>query len=261
MDRKVIVITGASSGIGAALALLLGSQGHQLVLAARRQKELTAVAKQAGKYAAPVVADVTRRADVLRLKETALSTFGRIDVWVNNAGQGIVRPVLELTDTDIDQMMRANVMSALYGMQVIVPYFQQQARGHVINVSSFLGKAPVVSVRSAYSAAKAALNVLTANLRMDLRASHPDIHVSLVIPGMVATDFSRSAIGADPEQTAGPVAGQKNVQTAEEVAAVIASVIETPKSETYTNPSSVTILQRYREDVDAFEIGLLKRSR
>ena len=82
-----------------------------------------------GSEAVPIVADVTRRADVERLKDTALQTFGRVDVWINNAGRGITRPVLELTDDDVDQIMAVNLKSALYGMQVIVPYFQQQGKG------------------------------------------------------------------------------------------------------------------------------------
>ena len=98
MERKVVVITGASGGIGAATARLLGTQGHRVVLAARRENELKEAAKQAGSEAIPVVVDVTRRADVQRLKDMALENFGRVDVWINNVGRGITRPVLELTD-------------------------------------------------------------------------------------------------------------------------------------------------------------------
>jgi len=260
MDRKVVVITGASSGIGAALAVLLGGQGRQTVLAARREKELSEVAARAGSGAIVAPADVTQRADVLRVRDLALEAFGRVDVWVNNAGRGITRPVLELTEDDVDQIIAVNLKSALYGMQAIVPYFKQQGRGHLINVSSFLGRVPMVSVRSVYSAAKAALNVLTANLRMDLRAGYPDIHVSLVMPGVVLTDFGKNALGA-LQQRPTAAGGAANGQTAEEVAAVIASLIENPKSEIYTNPASAEIARRYREDVDAFEMNLMKGHR
>jgi len=259
MERKVVVVTGASSGIGAATARLLGTQGHQVVLAARRENELKEAAKHAGSEAVPVVADVTCRADVQRLKDTALETFGRVDVWINNAGRGISRPVLELTEKDVDQMMSVNLKSALFGMQAIVPYFQQESKGHVINVSSFLGRVPLATIRSVYSAAKAALNVLTANLRMDLREQYPNIHVSLVMPGMVLTDFHKNALGNAPQMRPGGAGSPQNAQTAEEVSIAIASLIEHPQSEIYTNPASSEIARRYREDVDLFERNLLRR--
>src|SRR5438270_173518 len=101
MTNEVTVITGASSGIGAALAKQLGSKGHQLVLAARREKELEEVAKQAGKRALVVVTDVTRRGDVERLRSRALQEYGHVDVWVNNAGRGITKSVMDLTAEEV----------------------------------------------------------------------------------------------------------------------------------------------------------------
>src|SRR4029077_16181756 len=112
-----------------------------------------------------VTADVTRRADGERIRDEALRAFGRVDVWINNAGRGILRPVLELTDDDVDEMFAVNVKSALYGMQAIAPHFIARGRGPRINVSSFLGRVPIATPRSAYNAAKAALNSLKANLR------------------------------------------------------------------------------------------------
>ena len=116
-----------------------------------------------------MVTDVTKRKDVERLRDAALKKFGHVDVWVNNAGRGIGKNVMELTDEDLDEMIRVNVKSVLYGMQAIVPHFQQRGKGHLINVSSFLGRVPLAAFRSAYNAAKHAVNALTANLRMDLR--------------------------------------------------------------------------------------------
>src|SRR5919199_1975589 len=153
-ERKVVVITGASAGIGAALARHLGGAGHSLALAARSREALVSVARESGERAAVVVTDVTRRADVERLRDEALGIFGRVDVWVNNAGRGISRPALELTDADFDEIMAVNVKSALYGMQAIVPHFMERGAGHVINTSSFLGRVPVATHRSAYNAAK-----------------------------------------------------------------------------------------------------------
>src|SRR6185503_18759951 len=102
---KTIVITGASSGIGAAIARRLGRDGNHLALAARRAEALQAVAAECGPNALAVVADVTRRQDVERLRDEALRAFGAVDVWINNAGRGITRSVLDLTDADVDEMM------------------------------------------------------------------------------------------------------------------------------------------------------------
>ena len=200
-----------------------------------------------------MTADVTRRSDVERLRDEALRAFGQVDVWINNAGQGIVRPVLELTDEDIDDMMAVNVKSALYGMQAIVPHFIQRGRGHIINMSSFLGRVPIASPRSAYSAAKAALNTLTANARVDLQRTHPGIHVSLVMPGLVATDFAKHARGSNGPAPSGPIGSPMKPQTAEEVAVVVADLIDRPVSEVYTNPASSALASRYFDDVTRFE--------
>lgn len=251
--KKVVVITGASAGIGAALAARLAREGHALVLAARRERELRGVAESLGGRGLAVPTDVTRREEVERLRDRALETFGRVHVWVNNAGRGIDRPVLELTDEDVDHMMAVNVKSALYGMQAIVPHFIAREGGHLINVSSFLGRVPLATHRSAYNAAKAALNALTANLRADLRASHPQIHVSLVMPGLVRTEFARNALGG--ARTHPPRAGAMVPQTPEEVAEQIAALIADPVAEIYTNPASAEIARRYYADVEAFEAG------
>jgi short-subunit dehydrogenase len=262
-NAKVVVITGASGGIGAALARRLGDEGMKLVLAARREAQLHEVEREvktrgaAGTCAFP--ADVTRREDVLRLRDVAIDAFGHIDVWVNNAGRGISRNVLDLTDGELDEMIAVNVKSALYGMQAVVPHFIKRGRGQIINVSSFLGRVPVASFRSAYSAAKAALNSLTTNLRMDLR-EHPEIHVTLVMPGVVTTEFARNVVGeARPPMSAplGPGAARMEPQTAEDVADAIARVIDDPKPEVYTNPASADAVRAFYADPGAFADRLL----
>ncbi|HTG35871.1 MAG TPA: SDR family oxidoreductase [Thermoanaerobaculia bacterium] len=264
--QKVIVITGASAGIGAALAHELSGQGHRLALAARRREELEQTAREAG-GALAVPTDATRREEVERLRDRTIAEFGRIDVWINNAGRGISKPVLQLTDADFDEMMTVNVKSALYGMQAAVPHFMERRAGHLINVSSFLGRVPMASIRSVYSAAKAALNSLTANLRTDLAAEYPDIHVSLVMPGIVKTGFAQNALGssaisgAPTAPPAGPPPGSMQPQTAEEVAAAIARLIERPEAEIYTNPASPELVRRYYADVGAFEARTLARAR
>jgi NAD(P)-dependent dehydrogenase (short-subunit alcohol dehydrogenase family) len=247
-DAKHIVITGASGGIGAELAAQLAAAGHRVALAARRERELREVADRVGGGAIAVTTDVTRRSDVERLRDTAIAAFGHVDVWVNNAGRGISRPALEITDEELDLMMAVNVKSALYGMQAIAPHFIARGGGQIVNVSSVLSRVPFATFRSGYNAAKAALNALTANARVDLQRAHPGIHVTLVMPGLVRTDFQRNALGGSP-----PIPGGTEAQPVEDVAAAIARVIEHPAAEIYTNPSHAALIQRYFQDVGAFE--------
>ncbi len=240
MEPRVIVITGASSGIGAALARKLASKGHALVLAARRESELRAVATECGERALPIVADVCRQSEVEAIRDRAINAFEGVDVWINNAGRGIGRKVMELSEEDLDEMMAVNFKSAWYAMQAIVPHFQARGRGHIINVSSLLGRVPLAPIRSAYGAAKHALNALTANLRLELRAEYPNIHVTTVSPGVVATDFGKKSVGGGPDSRSLP-----NAQPASEVAEVIAQVIEAPRTDVYTRPMYKQLIERY----------------
>lgn len=254
MSDKVIVLTGASAGIGAVLAKQLAARGDKLMLAARSSKELNQISRACGRDAMAYVTDVTRRQDVNRLRDEALRTFDHVDVWINNAGRGITRNVLDLTDDDVDQMIAVNVKGALYGMQAIVPHFKETGQGHLINVSSFLGRVPFASMRSVYSASKAALNSLTANLRMDLRAEYPNIHISLVMPGVVSTGFAANSLHSESIPAGNP---PPMAQTPEEVAAVIMDLIDTPRPEVYTNPSvQLERVKNYYADVAAFEASM-----
>jgi NAD(P)-dependent dehydrogenase (short-subunit alcohol dehydrogenase family) len=231
MDEKVVVITGASSGIGAALAVLVASRGAAVALAARREPELRAVATRCGPRSLVIVADVTRRDEVRRVVDETLARFGRIDVWVNNAGQGITCPPTELTDQDVDDMMRINVKSALYGIQEVLPHFKARGNGHAINVSSILGRVPFWMPRSAYSASKSFLSTLTAMIREEVQATYPKIQISIVSPGVVRTDFGLHARHGGPDSRTLP-----GSQSQEEVAEVIAGVIDSRLPDVYTRP-------------------------
>lgn len=233
MKNTVVVITGASGGIGAAVAGQLAARGASLVLVARRAEALRAVAEQCGPLALPVVADVTNRAEVAGVVHRAIAHFGHIDVWLNNVGQGISRMPSELSDDDIDEVMRINVKSALYGMQEVLPHFKARGTGHIINVSSMLGRIPFAVIRSAYNGAKHFLNALTASLRTELQQTHPGIQVSLVSPGVVRTDFGLNARHGGIDSRNLP-----DSQSPEEAAAVIVNVIETRRPDVYTRPGS-----------------------
>jgi short-subunit dehydrogenase len=229
MHDKVVVITGASGGIGAALAELIAPRGASLALVARRETALREVAARCGARARAIVADVTKRDDVRRVVAETIAHFGRIDVWVNNVGQGMSRVPSQLTDDDIDDVMRVNVKSALYGMQEVLPHFQACGTGHLINISSMLGRVPFAVIRSAYNGAKHFLNALTANLRTEVQQTHPGIQFSIVSPGVVRTDFGLNALHGGPDSRQLP-----DSQSAEEVAAVIAGVIESRLPDVYT---------------------------
>jgi NADP-dependent 3-hydroxy acid dehydrogenase YdfG len=241
---KFVVITGASSGIGAALAEVLAARGATLVLVARREEALRAVAARCGERAYPLVADVTRREDVRRVVDETIRLLGRIDVWVNNAGRGISRVPSELTDDDVDDMMQINVKSVLYGMQEVLRHFKQRGDGHVINVSSMLGRIPSATLRSAYTGAKHFLNALTTNFRAEVQATHPGIQFSLVSPGVVWTEFGQSARHGGPDSRQIP-----DGQEPAEVAEVIAGVIETRRPDVYTRRGSHDRVVAYFDQV------------
>jgi short-subunit dehydrogenase len=253
-QTKTIVITGASAGIGAAIAYRLAYDGHRLVLTARREDALRAVASEAERRGAggalAVPADATNREAVHAVRDAAVSTFGGFDVWINNAGRGITRSVLDLTADELAEMMTVNTTSALYGMQAAATHFLERGSGHLINISSFLGRVPLATHRSAYNAAKAALNALTANMRVELHARNPEIHTTLIMPGLVATEFARNTLGGSRDAA---IPSGVAVQTPEQVADVIADVIAHPKAEVYTNPDSARTASEYFADVGGFE--------
>ena len=255
---RTIVITGASSGIGAAVATQLAARGDRVVLAARRGDELDRLAKALGPHAFPVVTDVTVRAEVEHLRDRAIERFGEIDVWINNAGRGLSQLVAEVTDDELDQMMTVNVKSALYGMQAILPHFK--ARGVRADRQRLVVPEPRAD----------GLDPLRLQ-RVEGRAQQPDrepadgsggraipgIHVTLVMPGLVVDRIRRARRArhaADP-----PGAGGRRAQTAEEVAAVDRRRDRRPVAEVFTNPALAAhapLLRGRRrdfEDVGAFE--------
>jgi len=227
------VITGASGGIGAAAATLLASRGSSVILVARRKAELEAVRDQCGGNAHAIVADMTDREEVKRVVRESLERFSRIDIWINNVGQGITRVPSELSDDDIDYIMKVNVKSALYGMQEILPHFKERGDGQIVNISSMLGRIPFAVFRSAYNGAKHFLDALTANFRAEHAESHPGIVFSLVSPGVVRTEFGTNAMHGGPDSRSLPFS-----QSAEEVAEVIANVIEFRRNDVYTRAGS-----------------------
>jgi NADP-dependent 3-hydroxy acid dehydrogenase YdfG len=244
MKDKVVVITGASGGIGASVAELIASKGASVVLVARREDALKEVAQRCGPGSLAIVADMTKRDEVKRVVRESIDRFGHIDIWMNNVGQGISRVPSELTDDDIDEIIRVNVKSAIYGMQEILPHFKERGSGQVINISSMLGRIPFAIIRSAYIGSKHFLNAITANFRTEVQATHPDIQFTLVSPGVVRTDFGRNARHGGPDSRELP-----NSQSVEEVAEVIAGVMESRLPDVYTRKGAQAVVADYYSKV------------
>ena len=187
----VVAITGASSGIGQATARLLAGCGHAVVLGARREDALAALASElndAGGRAEYRVTDVTRRADLEALVARAVERFGRLDAIVNNAGIGPISRFDALRVEDWDAMIDVNLRGTLYGIAAALPVFAQQGRGHVINVISTAGL-KILPTMGVYAATKNAVRTATEALRQE---AGPNLRVTEVSPGVIATNFASS---------------------------------------------------------------------
>jgi NADP-dependent 3-hydroxy acid dehydrogenase YdfG len=197
IQGKVVVITGASSGLGEATARLLGAQGAKIVLGARRIDRLQALVDELvrqGGEALAIATDVTDRTQVQRLVDGAVESFGRIDVMINNAGLMPHSPLARLKVDDWDRMIDVNLKGVLYGIAAALPVMHRQNGGHFINVSSVAGHK--VGVNGAvYSATKYAVRALSEGLRQEVKDWN--IRTTIVSPGAVATELPGSATEAD----------------------------------------------------------------
>jgi NADP-dependent 3-hydroxy acid dehydrogenase YdfG len=224
---KVVVITGASSGLGEVTARHLAARGAKLVLAARRLDRLdTLVAeiRQAGGEAIAVATDVARHADVLALAAAAVQAFGRIDVLVNNAGVMPLSPIARLKVDEWDRTIDVNIKGVLYGIAAVLPGMQAQGSGHIINISSVAGHKVFTPIGTVYSATKFAVRAISEGLRVE--AGH-GIRVTTVSPGAVESELQLGS--TDPDTAAGVQAFyQANQIPADSVARAIVYAIEQP---------------------------------
>lgn len=190
IDGKVVVITGASSGIGQATAETLAHKGAKVVLSARRTERLEETVKrirQAGGEATYYSADVTSLEDMKSLSDHALKNYNRIDVWVNNAGLMPLSFMNKLKIEEWNRMVDVNIKGVLNGIAAALPTMEQQQQGHVINVSSVAGHR-VGMAGAVYSGTKFAVRAITEGLRMELSpTSH--IRTTIISPGLVETEL------------------------------------------------------------------------
>jgi short-subunit dehydrogenase len=263
LDGKVAIITGASSGIGAALAVQLSREGAAVILAARRKERIEKLAGEisgGGFTALPVQADVTRRPDAEMLLRTAIERYGRLDILVNNAGRGHFASVEETTDEMIRSMFELNVYSLWYTTRPALVQMKKQGSGHIINIASLAGKLGY-PFNSAYVAAKHACVGFTHALRMELLET--GIHATVVCPAGVLTDWAGATEGGSMLpffSESGPlirkIAAERQIAlpsiegaiSADQVAGQIVKCIYAPVAELYTHRGSAEFVRLAAED-------------
>lgn len=219
----VVIVTGASSGIGAATARLAAARGAKVVLAARRSERINDLAGELAESLA-VATDLRDPAQIVRLVDATLERFGRVDVLVNDAGQGLHVPVERIRIGDLRSVTELNFYAPLLTMQAVIPAMRKQGGGAIVNVSSMTSRMVLPGV-GGYSATKSALNMLSQVARRELAAD--GIVVSLVYPAVTATEFHQSLAAG---QIVGGSSGPKP-HTAEFVAEAILGVIESGDEE------------------------------
>ncbi len=226
IEGKVVAITGASSGIGEATARMLAAGGAKVVLGARREERLAALASaivEAGGEAAYRIVDVTRREDLVGLVDLACERFGRLDVLVGNAGIGPISPLDDLRVEDWDAMIDVNIKGFLYGIAAALPVFRRQASGHFVTVISTAGL-KIVPQQAVYAGTKNAVRTICEGLRQEAGGA---LRVTGISPGFVRTDFADSM--SDPALKAQVRARMEEIAIPPEaIARAIAFAIEQP---------------------------------
>ncbi|MEP6898023.1 MAG: SDR family oxidoreductase [Rhodanobacter sp.] len=225
---KVIIITGASSGMGEAATRHLAAQGARVVLAARRSDRIDTLAEEitkAGGKAVAVVTDVTRPIDMQKVATAAMEAFGRIDVLVNNAGVMPLSPIERLKIDEWDRMIDVNLKGVLYGVAAVLPHMQAQKSGHIINTAS-VAAYKVFPGSAVYSATKFAVRGLTEGLRQEVKPYN--IRTTLISPGAVKTELLEQISDKDVQSANQDYVGRVGI-SADSYARVAAFAISQPE--------------------------------
>jgi short-subunit dehydrogenase len=205
LQGKVAVITGASMGIGESIARLFFAQGAKLVLCSRDLERTKAAAQRigAGEDALSVACDVSRRDQVDALVQAALERFGRIDIWVNNAGYGLNDSIEKIDIAQLRGMFDTNFFGTMECMQAVIPVMRRQGGGDIVNISSVAGHISTPYM-GGYGATKHAMQAIGMAARMELKRHN--INVVTVCPGYIATDFAKNmSQGSQPQRVSGSV--------------------------------------------------------
>lgn len=260
LQDKVAVVTGASMGIGEAIAELFVSEGAYVVLASRElarveEARVRIAARVAGssERMLGVACDVRRREDLERLLSISVGRFGRVDVWVNNAGFGLVDSVQRMDMDECRRMFDTNLFGAVTAMQVVIPAMRQQGSGAIVNVSSVAGHI-AVPYMAAYGATKHALNCFSRAARLELR--NTGVHINNVCPGYVKTAFSANAVrGGDDLGVSGSI---KRGITADRVARAVLDAYRKNKREVVVPWTDRLTIGFYLLVPSVFEWGMMK---
>ena len=223
---KVIAITGASSGIGEATALILAERGAKIVLAARRSEKLEGLAQRiakAGGEAIYRVTDVKKRADLEALMALACDTYGKLDVLINNAGIGPISPMDELRVEDWEEMIDVNIKGPLYGIAAALPVFRRQGFGHVVNTLSTAG-ITIKPTMAVYAGTKNAMRTIAEGLRQE---AGPHLRVTNISPGFIRTNFADSMTSQTVKAGIAKSMGEMAI-TPDAIGRAIAFAIEQP---------------------------------
>lgn len=223
---KVIVITGGSSGMGKATAVMLAERGAHIVVGARRKQNLeelvTSIGSKGGS-ASYQVTDVTNRSDVENLVKHAVNTYGKVDAIINNAGIGPISFLDDLRIEDWEEMIDVNVKGVLYGIAAALPIFRKQGSGHFVNLASTAGL-KVTPKQSVYAGTKFAIRAISEGLRQE---SGDKLRVTIISPGFVDTNFADSM--TDAETKAQIVSTRDKIAISPDaIASAIAFAIEQP---------------------------------
>ncbi len=203
LKDKVVVVTGSTRGIGRAIAEECAREGAKVIICSRNEapvEETCLSLKNQGFDVSGIAADVSAWGDLERLLAHAVETWGKVDVWINNAGlSGGMRPIDEWSENEITQIINVNFAGTLKACRLVIPYFIKQGGGILINMSGKGGRCEASPFLTAYASTKAAVSSLTKSLAREYKESQISIHS--VIPGMVATDFYKD-MKTSPKLTA-----------------------------------------------------------
>ncbi len=224
---KIAVVTGASEGIGKAIAEQLAAHGAKVVLAARNDEKIAALAHEL-KDALAVHTDMANPADIQNLIDRTLEVYGRIDILVNNAGVGMYGPMEAVNMDEYRHMMNVNVFGPVHAMEFAIPHMRAQGGGMIVNISSRVSKNYYPNL-AAYASTKYALNAISLTAREELAKDH--IVVSVMHPKITATGFGKNAMGTPMDSVERARANGMPIDTAEQVAERTIALIESEEPE------------------------------
>jgi short-subunit dehydrogenase len=251
INEAVVVITGASSGIGKATAIAFAHEGARLMLCARREQELeqtAAACRDAGGRAETMVVDVSQAEEVDALAQRAIEKFGRIDIWINNAGMDSFGTFVDMPLDAIEHCLQINLFGTIHGMKAVLPHFMAQGTGIIINNASLVGVVPT-PFHSAYVASKFAIRGLSHSVRQEL-IGHPGIHVCTICPSSIDTPLWQRGANYSGRK----IKPLDPVHPVEQVAGVMLGLARSPRREVFAGATGWILAEQHNADPELTEM-------